>query len=189
MGGYVSRGENPATREHQYRLVGVTITVAIAVYVLAAISFSFCFWNALSEGEPSAAATIRNLVLIWGAPLAMGLAVWRSMVARRQAEIAQGGLLSDRYQRAVEMLGHNLDSMRIGGIHALVDLAREHPDEYKRKVVNLLSVYKLEEPYIPAKERIHATLDDALLTILGPKKGTESLREFDQIRLRNSMRK
>ena len=66
--------------------MGVKIAVAIAVYVLAAIGFALGFWNALSAGEPSAAATIRNLVLIWGAPLATGLAVWRSMVAQRQAE-------------------------------------------------------------------------------------------------------
>ncbi len=170
--------------------MGVKIAVAIAVYVLAAIGFSFCFWNALSEGEPSATATIRNLVLIWGAPLAMGLAVWRSMVAQRQAEIAQRGLFSDRYQRAIEMLGHDLDSMRIGGIHALVDLTREDPDEYKRKVVTLLSIYyQPEVSPSPHEAQILATLDDALLTILGEKEGHALLLKFHQIRSKNSMRK
>lgn len=177
--------------------MGVKIPVAIAVYVLAAVGFSFCFWNALSEGEPSAAATIRNLVLIWGAPLAMGLAVWRSMVAQRQseaaqkqAEIAQRSLLSDRYQRAVGMLGHDLDSMRIGGIHALVDLTREDPDEYKRKVVTLLCVYyQPEVSPSPHEAQIRATLDDALLTILGEKEGHALLLKFHQIRSKNSMRK
>ena len=170
--------------------MGAKIAVAIAAYVLAAVGFSFCFWNALSEGEPSAVATIRNLVLIWGAPLATGLAVWRSMVAQQQAEIAQRGLLSDRYQRAVEMLSHDLDSMRIGGIHALVDLTREHPDEYKRKVVNLLCVYyKPEVSPSPDEYQIRATLDDAFLTILGEKEGTALLLQFDQIRLKNSVKK
>ena len=170
--------------------MGVKIAVAIAVYVLAAVGFSFCFWHSFSEGEPSVAATIRNLVLIWGAPLAMGLAVWRSMVAQRQAEIAQRGLLSDRYQRAVEMLSHDLDSMRIGGIHALVDLTREDPDEYKRKVVKLLMIYyKPEVSPSPDEAQIRATLDDAFLTILGEKEGTALLLQFDQIRLKNSMKK
>ena len=170
--------------------MGVKIAIVVAVYVLAAIGFSFCFWNAFSEGEPSATSTIRNLVLIWGAPLAMGLAVWRSMVAQRQAEIAQRGLLADRYQRAVEMLSHDLDSMRIGGIHALVDLTREDPDEYKGKVVKLLSIYyQPEVSPSPHEDQIRYTLDDAFLTILGHKKGTERLLQFGQIRLKNSRRK
>ena len=120
----------------------------------------------------------------------MGLAVWRSMVAQRQAEIAQRGLLADRYQRAVEMLSHDLDSMRIGGIHALVDLTREDPDEYKGKVVKLLSIYyQPEVSPSPHEDQIRYTLDDAFLTILGEKEGHALLRKFDQIRLKNSMRK
>ena len=128
--------------------MGVKIASAIVVlYVLAAGGVSFCFWEVFSKGEPSISATIRNLVLIWGAPLATGLAVWRSMVAQKQVEATQAGLLADRYQRAVEMLGHDLDSLRIGGIHALVNLAREHPDEYQKSVVRLLQVYyEPEEP-------------------------------------------
>ena len=172
----------------------IAIWILGGMYVLAAFGVSFCFWDAFHGPEQSASATIRNLILSWGAPFATGLAVWRSLIAQRQseaaqkqAEIAQRGLLSDRYQRVVAMLGHDLDSMRIGGIHALVNIAREHPDEYRSEVVKLLSVYKLEEPQ--AKERIQATLDDALLTMLGPKEGTKRLLEFDQIRLRNSMRK
>ena len=104
----------------------VKIAVGSVVYVLMAVGVSWWFWACLSGGEPSTSATIRNLVLIWGTPLAIFLAVWRSIVAQKQAkaaqkqaEIAQGGLLSNRYQRAVEMLGHERDSIRIGGIHAL----------------------------------------------------------------------
>ena len=87
--------------------------------------------------------TIRNLVLIVGTPVAIILAVWRSRVAAKQAEIAQRGLLADRYQRAVEMTGHELASIRIGGIFSLQDLALEHHDEYRSKVLNFLSAYGL----------------------------------------------
>ena len=121
--------------------MGVKIASAIVVlYVLVAVGVSFCFWEVLSKGEPSISTTIRNLILIWGAPLATGLAVWRSMVAQKQAEIAQAGLLSDRYQRAVEMLGHDLLSVRVGGIHALRNLALEHT-EYNREVRTLLNIF------------------------------------------------
>ena len=88
------------------------------------------------------------------------------------------------------MLGHDLDSLRIGGIHALVNLALEHADEYQGKVVRLLQVsYKLEEPMSPAEHKFRATMDDAFLTILGEEKGQALLRQFDQMRLRNSRNK
>lgn len=96
---------------------------------------------------------LRNLVLIWGTPLAILLALWRSMVAEKQVKIAQEqvavgqrGLLSDRYQRAVEMLGRDIASVRIGGIYALRNLALEHYDEYGREVWNLLNIYSIH-PY------------------------------------------
>ena len=92
--------------------------------------------------------TIRNLVLIVGTPVAIILAVWRGMVAQRQskaaqkqAEVAQLGLLSNRYQRAIEMLAHDRTSIRVGGIHALRNIAEEYPDEYGREVGELLGVY------------------------------------------------
>ena len=121
--------------------MGVKIALAIGVlYVLTAVAVSFCFWGNLHVENHPPSATMRNLVLIWGAPLAMGLAVWRSIVAQQQAEIAQRGLLADRYQRAVEMLGHAFLAVRIGGIHALRNLALEHP-EYNREVETLLNIY------------------------------------------------
>ena len=132
--------------------MGVKIAIATVVYVLAAVGVSFCFWDDFSEGEPSVSATIRNLVLIWGAPLATGLAVWRSMVAQKQAEIAQRGLLSARYQRAVEMLGHDLIPIRIGGVHALHNLSLDYPDEYQEEVMDLLEVYS-KNPRVGEDER------------------------------------
>ncbi len=120
------------------------VKIFVAMYVLAGICVSVCFWDALSKGDSSASATIRNLVLILGAPLAIFLAVWRSSTAHQQAEIAQKGLLSARYQSAVEMLGHDLVAVRIGGIEALRDLALEHYVEYQGAVLYILEVYQNE---------------------------------------------
>ena len=162
------------------------VTTIVVLYILVMVGVSFWFWDGLSKGEPAVSVVIRNLVLMWGTPLAIFLAVWRSSIAEKQAEIAQRGLLADRYQRTVEMLGHDLDSLRIGGIHALVDLAREHPDEYQRRVVRLLQVYyEPEEPL----NKIQATVIDAFHTILGAKKAQALLLEFDQLRLKNSRKK
>ena len=128
--------------------MGVKIAIGIVLYVPVAVGVSFCFWDCLSRGEPSVSATIRNLVLIWGAPLATGLAVWRSIVAQwqseaaqKQVEVTQAGLLSNRYQRAVEMIGNNLISVRLGGIQALRNIALEHSDEYQQEVRDLLAAY------------------------------------------------
>ena len=120
------------------------VTIIIVVYILVATYSSIRFWDFLFDGDEAVSATIRNLVLIWGAPLAMGLAVWRSIVAQKQAEISQAGLLSARYQSAVEMLGHDLVAVRIGGIQALRDLACEHYVEYQRAVLYILDVYQNE---------------------------------------------
>ncbi len=176
--------------------MGAKIAIAVVVYVIATVGFSFCFWDWFSRGEPSVSAIIRNLLLSWGAPLATGLAVWRSMVAQlqseaaqKQAEIAQRGLLSNRYQRAVEMLGNDLGSIRIGGIHALVNLAREHPDEYQREVVQLLCVYELGVSPSPEGEQIQATLEDAFVAILGEEEGGALVQQSWQRRARNFLQK
>ena len=91
---------------------------------------------------------LRNFILIAGTPVAIVLAVWRSSIAQRQSEaaqkqveIAQGGLLSNRYQRAIEMLGNDLLSVRVGGVRALKNLALEHYDEYQEEVLELLGAY------------------------------------------------
>ena len=100
------------------------------------------------------AETIRNLILLWGAPLALGLALWRSLVAQRQATVAEKRVLEARYQRAVEMLSHDFISVRIGGIHALRNLAREHP-QYDGEVATVLNLYargKRWEPTVENKE-------------------------------------
>lgn len=124
----------------------IAVAIAIVIYVFVAIDVSVSFWDFFVKNSE----TIRNLALGWGALLAIGLALWRSMVthmqaetALRQAEIAQRGLLSNRYQRAVEMLGHTYIAVRIGGIRALRDLALEHPVEFHQEVLYLLGTYSV----------------------------------------------
>ena len=87
--------------------------------------------------------TIRNLVLIVGTPVAILLALMRSIIAQRQVKVTQAGLLSDRYQRAVEMLGHDFDSIHIGGIQILKNTALEHRCEYQQEVLTLLRAHYL----------------------------------------------
>ena len=122
--------------------MGVKIALGASLFTgLAVVGALSCFWDALHMDGYPPSATIRNVFLTGGTPLAIGLAVWRSMVAQRQVKVAQRGLLADRYQRAVEMTGHELASIRMGGIQALRELAFDHSDEYRWKVLNFLSAH------------------------------------------------
>lgn len=75
--------------------------------------------------------------VIFGA-IGIGLAVWRSMVAGQQIEIAERGLIQDRYQSAANMLGSNSMATRMGGVDALESIANKH-DNYYIRIINLFA--------------------------------------------------
>ena len=114
------------------------------------------FWCWLSAGE-SGSTAIRNLGLVVAAIIALPLAIWRSIVAERQAataqrqsETAQRGLLNERYQKGSEMLGSHVLSVRLGGIYALTRLAREHPGDYHTQIMSLLCAFAPPGHNLPA---------------------------------------
>ena len=94
----------------------------------------------LSNWE-SWSAIIRNFGLVIAAGIALPLAIWRSIVAARQATTAQRGLLNERYQKGAEMLGSEGLSVRLGGIYTLARLAREHPGDYHMQIMSLLCAF------------------------------------------------
>ena len=122
--------------------------MAWAVFLLVAASVVWIkFPDWLSDNE-SGSTTIRNLFLVVAALIALPLATWRSFVAERQAnaaqknsQIAQIGLLNERYQKGAEMLGSDVLSVRLGGIYALRRLAEEHPEEYHVQIMRLFCAY------------------------------------------------
>ena len=113
-------------------LSGASIVVGIALVVV--------FWGWLSNGE-SGSTTIRNLALILAGFVALPLAMWRGIVADRQAATAQQGLLNERYQSAADMLGSEVLSVRLAGITALQRLAAEHPEQYHIQVLALFCAF------------------------------------------------
>ena len=78
--------------------------------------------------------------------IALPLAVWRSIVAARQAETAQRGLLNERYQKGAEMLDSAVLSVRLGGIYALAGLAEDHPDQYHVPIFQLFCAFVRRPP-------------------------------------------
>ena len=96
----------------------------------------------------SGSTIIRNLGLVIGGLIAIGLAYWRSIVADRQAkasqqqaETSQRGLLNERYQKGAEMLGSEVLSVRMGGIYALQRLAEDEPEQYHVQIMRLFCAF------------------------------------------------
>ena len=138
-------------REHFKKNAGRYLVGLIAALLVVAGLFVWCFWDWLrtvSGGYESGTATVRNLGLLVTAIIALPLAIWRSIVAdrqaataRRQSETAARGLLNERYQKGAEMLGSAMLPVRLGGIYALARLAREHPAEYHMQIIQLLCAF------------------------------------------------
>lgn len=83
----------------------------------------------------------RNVALVLAGLVAFPLAAWRGIVADRQAVTAQQGLLNERYQKAAEMLGNEVLSVRLAGISVLQRLATQHPGQYHVEVIRLFCAF------------------------------------------------
>ena len=124
------------------------ITAWVVFVLIATIVMSLMYWDWLSSNGESGSSTIRNIVLTAAAVIALPLAIWRSIVAerqadtaRKQAETAESGLLNERYQKGAEMLGNKVLSARLGGIYALRRLAEEHSEIYHIQVMQLFCAF------------------------------------------------
>ena len=104
----------------------------IVLVLVTSLSLAWCYWEELRGDQESLSATVRNVGVVIGGVIAILFAVWRSIVAARQATTAQLGLLNERYQKGAEMLGSKVLAVRLGGIYALDRLAREYSRRLSR---------------------------------------------------------
>ncbi len=115
-----------------------------AFVAVAAVGAAVCWWDWLRcEQEPfeSNGETLRNIALILVAIVGLPLALWRNLTAYKQAETAARGLRNERYQKGADMLGNATLATRLGGVYALEQLVREHPEEYHIQIVDLLCAF------------------------------------------------
>ena len=122
--------------------IGASVAVGVGGLIVA-----FVWWDWLSEGA-STSEVIRNVGLLVAGLVAFPLAIWRALVADRQASAAQRqtataqqGLLNERFQKGADMLGSDNLSVRLGGIYALQSLALEYPEQYYVQCMRLLCAF------------------------------------------------
>ena len=139
-----------------FRGAGIWITAMVLV-LLVGILLSARYWDELRGYEESLSATVRNIGLLIGGVIAALLAMWRGVVAERQADIAEKGMLGERYRQGAEMLGNEVMSVRLGGIYAIERIAKEHPEEYHLQAMELLCAFARH----PARDaQIETDLDE-----------------------------
>ena len=126
----------------------------ITIWVVLVVTAVIVYWDWLSI--ESNGSTIRNIGLVAAAMIALPLAIWRSIVAERQAKTAQRGLLNERYQKGADMLGSEKLTVRLGGIYALAWLAREYPGDYHTPIMSLFCVFV--RPEARGREDVRAVM-------------------------------
>ncbi len=107
-------------------------------YTLLIVFSTILFWDYLS----SHSEIWRNIILILTPIIGLPLALWRSSIAanqavssQKQADATQKSILNERYQRSVDMLGHENLAIRCGGIYALSHLSRECSKDYHIQIM------------------------------------------------------
>ena len=120
--------------------LGFWIAVSVIGIILLGVVLSVAFWDWLQGGTNLSGNgdAVRTVALVVGGVVTILLALWRSVVAERQATVAALTYLNERYRQAASMLGDSSLPVRLGGIVALDHLAEDHPDEFQHEAFRLL---------------------------------------------------
>ena len=116
--------------KNYFALMTIISVVAVLVLTILITIYNWCWLM----GNESGSAVIRNFIIVIATIIAFPLALWRIHVARLS-------ILYDRLQKGVELLGHNSESVRIGGICVLENLAKEKSDQFHIQVVQTMSAF------------------------------------------------
>ncbi|MBB5154513.1 pentapeptide repeat-containing protein [Saccharopolyspora phatthalungensis] len=140
------------------RKVGLVTTIAIAVGVLIGVSIALLAFDPRTTGADAlrtgglAAGSVVALYALWLNDRRRRVEEKRQEVERerhelesRRADLDRDRVADERFARAVELLGHEADQVRVGALHALAGLARSNPD-YTQTVLDVLCSY-LRRPF------------------------------------------
>jgi uncharacterized protein YjbI with pentapeptide repeats len=153
--------------ERRWRIV-VSLGVLLGglAYLNSVVSlgevFSFKTWGIPEQDDRATLSeVVRNLGLLAIGVVGLVFGIWRAWTAHlqtisaqdqattaiRQAEIAEQGHITDRFNKAVEQLGSPEQTIRIGGIYALWRIANDSPDRDQRPIWNILCAFVRQPSY------------------------------------------
>ena len=145
----------------------------IAVSILITC-FAFNYWNELFvTGKTGVSGTVRDIGIVWGGLVGIGLAVSRSKTAEHQAKVSESRLLNERYQNSVELLNNENAHIRIGAIHSLRNIAYEDCDVFASVVRAVLRSMKEHNERESMLE--HKSIENAILR--------QAIRDVDFVRM------
>ncbi|MER7015027.1 pentapeptide repeat-containing protein [Saccharopolyspora sp. NPDC000359] len=140
------------------RKVGLVVTIAIAVVVLVGVSAALLVFDQRTTGADAlrtgglAAGSVVALYALWLNDRRRRTEEQRQQTEReryqledRRVELDRDRIADERFARAIELLGHETDQVRVGALHALAGLARNRPD-YAQTVLDVLCSY-LRRPF------------------------------------------
>ncbi len=123
-------------------LLAASVVVAVLVTVTTT---AVLLWV---EPKLAVSEAIKTGGLAGGAVVAL-YALWlndrRRLTEEARHDLESDKVADDRFARAVELLGHEADQVRVGAMHALAGLARATP-RYKQTVLDVLCAY-LRRPF------------------------------------------
>ncbi|MBB4687537.1 pentapeptide repeat-containing protein [Amycolatopsis jiangsuensis] len=105
--------------------------------------------DALKTGGLAAGAVVA-LYALWLNDRRRKVEEARQEVEQQRHELDRERISDERFARAVELLGHEADQVRVGAMHALAGLARSRPG-YTQTVLDVLCAY-LRRPFDPEGE-------------------------------------
>ncbi len=83
---------------------------------------------------------ISSLAVIGGA-----FALWfqhrRAKAMEENIQVNREDNIAQRFAKAIEHLGNEQNAIKLGGIHSLHQIAREHPETYREQVADILCSY------------------------------------------------
>lgn len=135
-----------------WKWIGRNKIIVVSVALLAVLFWAlWVYWDGVlscwewfaevPDGKESRSTTARNVGLLLFGVVAIAFAVWRGVVASRQAKTSHRGLLNERYQKGAEMLGSDVLAVRLAGIYALQRLAEENAEQYHIQIMRLLCAF------------------------------------------------
>jgi len=137
----------------------------IAFFALLIIIFAvdwegvFGWWSGEGKSKSPPHESLRNLGLMLAGFVGVGLATWRSIVAGKQAKTAEQGLITDRFTKAIEQLGNENVSVRIGGLYALKRIAVDSPEQDLDAVLDVISNFVRHPPYEDEQKKCKKLFD------------------------------